>query len=90
MTESTSSAAVQPENLSLFPAGDPNTAYAKFFVGKSWLKLLTKDRLVVANVTSTTRAVRFFSSRPAAAGTRKKASPHRRSNRATSSTFRPR
>ncbi len=51
MTESTSSAAVQPENLSLFPAGDPNTAYAKFFVGKSWLKLLTKDRLVVANVT---------------------------------------
>ena len=51
MTESTSSAAVPPENLSLFPAGDPNTAYAKFFVGKSWLKLLTKDRLVVANVT---------------------------------------
>ncbi len=51
MTESTSSTSVPPENLSLFPAGDPNTAYAKYFVGNSWLKLLTKDRLVVANVT---------------------------------------
>ena len=40
-----------PEGFGAFPLGDPNEAYAKYFVGRSWLKLLTKDRLVTANVT---------------------------------------
>ncbi|MDO5532755.1 cupin domain-containing protein [Sutterella sp.] len=40
-----------PENLSAFPVGDPNVSYAQYFVGRSWLAMLTKDRCPVANVT---------------------------------------
>ena len=36
---------------SLFPLGAPNDAYAKYFTGRSYLSLLTKERLVTANVT---------------------------------------
>ena len=36
---------------SLFPLGAPNDAYAKYFTGQSYLSLLTKERLVTANVT---------------------------------------
>ena len=40
-----------PENFSVFPLGNKNDAYAQYFIGQSYLQLLTKERLVTANVT---------------------------------------
>ena len=45
---------VKGSSLSVFPRGDENTAYAKYFVGKSYLAPLTKDKRLnvpVSNVT---------------------------------------
>lgn len=41
------------EDVNMFGTGEPNTAYAKFFVGDSFLNPLTdtKDTLFAANVT---------------------------------------
>lgn len=36
---------------SLFPLGDKNEAYAKYFVGQSYLKMLSTEQVVIANVT---------------------------------------
>ncbi len=36
---------------SLFGLGEPNTAYAKFFKGNSYLKMLTTEGVKIANVT---------------------------------------
>ena len=36
---------------SLFGLGAPNDAYAKYFVGKSYLKMLTVEGVKIANVT---------------------------------------
>ena len=35
----------------IFPLGDKNDAYAQFFVGQSYLKMLTTERVGIANVT---------------------------------------
>ena len=35
----------------VFGIGEKNTAYAKYFVGQSYLNLLTTERVVTANVT---------------------------------------
>ena len=35
----------------IFPLGDKNDAYAQFFVGQSYLKMLSTERLSIANVT---------------------------------------
>ena len=35
----------------VFPMGEENKAYEKYFVGKSYLNLLSTERTVVANVT---------------------------------------
>ncbi len=37
--------------ISIFPLGEDNIAYAKYFVGKSYLKMLSTEQVVVANVT---------------------------------------
>ena len=37
--------------LSVFPLGDPNDAYAKYFSGKSYIKYLSKEQVTVFNVT---------------------------------------
>ena len=45
---------VKSNTLSPFPRGDENTAYAKYFIGKSYLAPLTKDKRLhvpVSNVT---------------------------------------
>lgn len=34
-----------------FPMGNPNTAYEKYFVGKSWLDMLSTEGIRVGNVT---------------------------------------
>lgn len=38
------------ENM-IFPKGEPNTAYAKYFIGNSYLAPLLKDNISMANVT---------------------------------------
>ena len=40
-----------PENLGPFPRGGANTAYAKYFVGNSYLNMLTTEGVAVGNVT---------------------------------------
>ena len=35
----------------IFPIGEKNDAFAKYFVGQSYLKMLTTERVVIANVT---------------------------------------
>lgn len=39
------------EKAGIFGLGEPNTGYAKYFVGNSYLHMLTTERLVTANVT---------------------------------------
>lgn len=38
-------------NPGIFGLGNPNNAYSQYFSGRSWLKMLTVERLVTANVT---------------------------------------
>lgn len=35
----------------VFPMGEENKMFEKYFIGKSYLNLLTKERLVIGNVT---------------------------------------
>ncbi|WP_201289300.1 carboxymuconolactone decarboxylase family protein [Pelistega ratti] len=39
------------QEMSQFPMGDDNTAYAKYFVGKSYLNMLSTDQIPIGNVT---------------------------------------
>ena len=39
------------EKLSVFPMGEKNDAYARYFVGQSYLKMLTTEGVVIGNVT---------------------------------------
>ena len=39
------------KNLSVFPIGEPNDAYAQYFSGKSWLKYLSTEQVTMFNVT---------------------------------------
>ncbi len=39
------------EQQSIFPIGDPNTAYARYFIGNSYLYPVNTDGIFVANVT---------------------------------------
>lgn len=36
---------------SIFPTGEKNTAFAKYFVGHSWLNMLTTEGVAIGNVT---------------------------------------
>ena len=37
--------------FTIFPTGPKNDAYAKYFVGQSYLKMLSLDQVVIGNVT---------------------------------------
>ncbi|SCM79188.1 Cupin domain protein [uncultured Sporomusa sp.] len=39
------------ENLSVFPMGEKNEAYARYFVGQSYLNMLSTSGVVIGNVT---------------------------------------
>lgn len=39
------------EQVSIFPTGEKNDAYAQYFVGQSYLNMLSTDRIFVGNVT---------------------------------------
>ncbi|MDY4920688.1 MAG: cupin domain-containing protein [Phascolarctobacterium sp.] len=42
---------MQEKFSTIFPMGEKNDAYAKYFVGQSYLKILSLEQVVVANVT---------------------------------------
>ena len=35
----------------VFEVGEPNTAFAQYFIGQSYLKMLTTERVGIGNVT---------------------------------------
>lgn len=39
------------ENISIFPTGEKNEAFAKYFVGQSYLNMLSTQGVVIGNVT---------------------------------------
>ena len=39
------------ENVSIFPAGEKNEAFAQYFVGQSYLNMLTTTGVAIGNVT---------------------------------------
>lgn len=42
---------MKPEQVSVFPVGEKNEAYAQYFVGQSYLKMLTTEGVAIGNVT---------------------------------------
>lgn len=42
---------MRPEEISVFPAGNKNEAFAQYFVGQSYLNMLTTEGVVIGNVT---------------------------------------
>lgn len=42
---------MEKDKLSVFPLGGPNDAYAAYFSGKSYLNMLSKEQVVIGNVT---------------------------------------
>ena len=42
---------MKPENISVFPMGEKNEAFAQYFVGQSYLNMLSKERVTIGNVT---------------------------------------
>ena len=42
---------MKPEELSVFPVGAKNDAYAQYFVGQSYLNMLSLEQVVIGNVT---------------------------------------
>ena len=39
------------KNFSVFPLGEKNDAYAQYFIGQSYLKMLSSEQVSIANVT---------------------------------------
>lgn len=39
------------ENMTVFPMGEKNEAYAKYFVGQSYLNMLSTEQVAIGNVT---------------------------------------
>ena len=42
---------MKPENISVFPIGEKNEAFAQYFVGQSYLNMLSTERVTIGNVT---------------------------------------
>ena len=42
---------MKPEEMSVFPIGNTNDAYAQYFVGQSYLNMLATEQVPVGNVT---------------------------------------
>ena len=42
---------MKPENISVFPMGEKNEAFAQNFVGQSYLNMLSTERVTIGNVT---------------------------------------
>jgi len=42
---------MKPEEMSVFPIGNTNDAYAQYFAGQSYLNMLATEQVVIGNVT---------------------------------------
>lgn len=42
---------MKPENISVFPMGEKNEAFAQYFVGQSYLNMISTERVTIGNVT---------------------------------------
>ena len=42
---------MKPENISVFPMGEKNEAFAQYFVGQSYLNMLSTERVTIGNAT---------------------------------------
>lgn len=42
---------MKPENISVFPMGEKNEAFAQYFVGQSYSNMLSTERVTIGNVT---------------------------------------
>lgn len=42
---------MKPENISVFPMEEKNEAFAQYFVGQSYLNMLSTERVTIGNVT---------------------------------------
>lgn len=42
---------MKPENISVFPMGEKNEAFSQYFVGQSYLNMLSTERVTIGNVT---------------------------------------
>lgn len=42
---------MKPENISVFPMGEKNEVFAQYFVGQSYLNMLSTERVTIGNVT---------------------------------------
>ena len=42
---------MKPENISVFPMGEKNKPFAQYFVGQSYLNMLSTERVTIGNVT---------------------------------------
>lgn len=42
---------MKPENISVFPMGEKNKVFAQYFVGQSYLNMLSTERVTIGNVT---------------------------------------
>ena len=42
---------MKPENISVFPMGEKNEAFAQYFVGQSYLNMRSTERVTIGNVT---------------------------------------
>lgn len=42
---------MEKEKLSIFPIGNTNDAFAQYFVGQSYLNMLSTEQVVIGNVT---------------------------------------
>ena len=42
---------MENKDISVFPMGEKNEAFAKYFVGQSYLNMLTMERVPIGNVT---------------------------------------
>ena len=42
---------MKPEEMSVFPIGNTNDAYAQYFVGQSYLNMLATEQVAIGNVT---------------------------------------
>lgn len=40
-----------PKEMSVFPMGGPNEAFARYFVGQSYLNILSTEQVAIGNVT---------------------------------------
>lgn len=42
---------MKPQEMSMFPIGNPNDAFAQYFIGQSYLNMLSTEQVVIGNVT---------------------------------------